>query len=488
MNHKYIFAIDQGTTSSRVIVFNEKCQSIHVEQEEFESIFRQPGWVEQDPEMIYEGIVKLMKKCLEKSKINKNDIVTIGITNQRETTILWDKRTGKPIHNAIVWQSKQSTVECNELIEKGYEHLFHTKTGLLPNPYFSCSKIMWIFNNIENSSKLAEEGNLLFGTIDTWLIYKLTNGKSHFTDVSNAARTLLYNIYELKWDDELLSITNIPKQILPEVKESSDNFGIVESIEEFKGIQITGVAGDQQSSLFGHGSPVGGCKSTYGTGCFVVKNVGDSITEQIPKGLLATIGWKVHGKVTYALEGSVMTAGAALRWVRDMGILKDYAEISKIIPKTNGGVYFVPAFQGLGTPYWDDDVRGMIVGISSATGRGELVRATLESIALQCSQVLDLMGDIQEIKVDGGVSKSDEMLQFQADICNCKVVRLKEKEITALGVAMLAGLYVKLFKFEDLDSMRVIETVFEPNMTQEEREEIFKVWNRAVQSARTFVH
>ena len=485
---KYIISIDQGTTSSRVIIFNEKCQSIFVEQAEFQSIYPQPGWVEQDAVMIYNDIVRLLKTSLEKTKISKEDIVAVGITNQRETSILWDKRTGKPIYNAIVWQSKQSGKESNEITEKGHEELFKKKTGLIPNPYFSASKIMWMFNNVPEAKQLADENNLMFGTIDTWIVYNLTNGKCHYTDVSNAARTLIFNIYEKQWDDELLTITNIPKNILPEVKQSSDDFGEITAIEELKGIHITGIAGDQQSSLFGHGSPVGCCKSTYGTGCFVVKNAGDAITEPIPKGLLATIGWEINGKLTYALEGSVMTAGAALRWVRDLGIFNDYSEISKLVTKTNGGVYFVPAFQGLGTPYWDDDVRGMIVGLSGATGKGEIIRATLESIALQCSQVIDLMGDINEIKVDGGVSKSDEMLQFQADICNCKVVRLKEKEITAMGVAMLAGLYVKLFNLEDLDSMREIEHVFTPQMTQEEREKIFAVWNKAVESARNFVH
>ncbi|EDR26296.1 glycerol kinase, putative [Entamoeba dispar SAW760] len=484
---KYILAIDQGTTSTRVILFDEKCQSVHTEQEEFDSIFPHPGWVEQDPEIIYTCVVNLMKRCLVNTGINKQDIAAIGITNQRETTVMWDKRTGKPIYNAIVWQSKQSGNETSYLMEKGYGELFHSKTGLVLNPYFSASKIMWIFNHVECAKALAKEGVLLFGTIDTWIIYNLTGGQSHFTDISNAARTLLFNIYEKKWDDELLVKTDIPKSILPVVKQSSDDFGIISTIQEFNGIHITGVAGDQQASLFGHGSPIGGCKSTYGTGCFVVKNIGNSIKE-IPKGLLATIGWEIDGKITYALEGSVMTAGAALKWIRDIGILKDYNEISKIVPSKNGGVYFVPAFQGLGTPYWDDDVRGIIVGLTSGTGKGELVRATLESIALQCAQVIEIMGKINEIKVDGGVSRSDCMLQFQADICNCTVVRLKEKEITAMGAAMLAGLYIHLFKEDELDSMRVIEHIFKPQMSEEERKQIFSLWNKAVESARSFVH
>ncbi|ELP83749.1 glycerol kinase, putative [Entamoeba invadens IP1] len=484
---KYILAIDQGTTSTRVILFNERCKSQYVEQREFESIFPEPGWVEQDPNMIYNDIVAMIKSLLEKSQVSKSDIAAVGITNQRETTTLWDKRDGRIIHNSIVWQSKQSTRQCDELQQKGLQTVIKEKTGLLINPYFSCSKIMWLFENVPEAKKLADEGNLYFGTIDTWIIYKLTGGKVHATDVSNAARTMLFNIYELHWDEEILDECHIPKSILPDVKSSSCDFGTITDIPELAGVKITGVAGDQQSSLYGHGAKVGGCKATYGTGCFVVKNAGKKLGE-IPKGLLGTIGWKVGDQVTYAIEGSVMTAGAALRWIRDMGILKEYNEITEILPENNGGVYFVPAFQGLGTPYWDDDVRGMIVGLTSGTTRGHLVRATLESIALQCSQVIDIMGVTSEIKVDGGVSKSDMMLQFQADICGKKVVRLKEKEITAMGVAMLAGIAVGLFKESELDEMREVERVFEPSMSHDEVQQIFLVWNKAVAAARHFVH
>ncbi|KAL7719145.1 glycerol kinase [Entamoeba marina] len=483
--NSYILSIDQGTTSSRVILFDEKCQSIHTEQKEFNSIYPSPGYVEQDAEMIYNDIVELITKCITNSQISPKHIKAIGITNQRETTVIWDKATGKPIHNAIVWQSKQSDHQCDSLQEQSHETTFHQKTGLVLNPYFSCTKIMWILDNVPNARKRAEDGELLFGTIDTWLLYNLTNGAHHHTDVSNASRTLLFNIHTKQWDTELLRITNIPYNILPSVQPSSSDFGVITDIPILSNVHVTGIAGDQQSALFGHGSPIGGCKSTYGTGGFVVKNVGTEISPT-PKGLLTTIGWEINGKMTYAVEGSVMTAGAALRWIRDLGIFTSYKEIAGMIPPDNDGVYFVPAFQGLGTPYWDDDCRGMIIGLTGGTCKGHIIRATLESIAFQCAQVIDLMGEMNEIKVDGGVSNSDFLCQFQSNLCNCKVIRLKEKEITAMGVAMLAGINIGLFDQNKLDEMRVVEKVFVPQMNDKQRSDVFEKWNKVVQTARSF--
>lgn len=488
---KYILSIDQGTTSSRAILFDRRGQIVVTAQEEVALIYPHEGWVEADPLSIWISVVNVVNECLIKANVTWSNIDSIGITNQRETTIVWEKETGKPIYNAIIWQSRQSSQICEKL--QPHEEEIHNKTGLFINPYFSASKLKFILDNIDGSRERAKKGELLFGTVDTWLIYRLTKGKVHATDTTNASRTMLYNIFELKWDDSLLELFDIPRQMLPEVKPSIDNYGIASYFSEK--IHIAAVAGDQHASLFGHTCfEPGECKNTYGTGCFMLMNTGEKPIIS-KNGLLTTIAWNIDGKITYALEGSVFIGGAVIQWLRDG--LKSISKASDsdehaLRVKDNGGVYFVPAFVGLGTPYWDDDVRGSIFGITRATTQNHIVRAALEAIAYQSKDIFDVMEkeskiSLKSLQVDGGASNSNFLMQFQSDILQINIIKPCCTESTALGVAYMAGL--KTGFFSDLDSlrkMRCIARTFSPIMSKENAAKTCKCWGIAVKSARQF--
>ena len=453
----YVLAIDQGTTSSRAIIFNKQSEVVAKSQMEFSQICPQNGWVEHNPDEIWETVYQLIKETLFKSGLQLKDICAIGITNQRETTVIWDKLTGKPIYNAIVWQSRQSQEICDKLIEDGYEELIHQKTGLVVNPYFSASKIRWILDNVPGSYERAKKGELLFGTIDTYLVWKLTEGKLHITDPSNASRTMLYNIKEMCWDEELLKIMDIPMELLPEVRSNSEIYGVATKlweIDENVDVPITSIIGDQQASLFGQCCfEIGSIKNTYGTGCFMLMN-----TKYKPvfskKGLLTTIAWNIDGKTEYALEGSVFVAGSAIQWLRDgLRMFKQSSDCEDYANRVNSseGVYVVPAFVGLGTPYWDNDARGAIFGLTRATKKEHFITATIESIAYQSKDLMEVMKEeakiqISSLGVDGGASVNDYLMQFQSNILNLKLVRPKCLETTALGAAYLAGLAVKMWR------------------------------------------
>lgn len=450
----HIMAIDQGTTSSRAIIFNDQLEIVAVAQQEIEQFFPQSGWVEHDPEEIWSSTLATCRKALEKSKLNASDIVAIGITNQRETTILWDKETGKSIHKAIVWQDRRTSDYCSRLQDAGHDPMITEKTGLLLDSYFSGTKIKWILDNVEGAREKAEAGKLLFGTVDSFLLWHLTGGKVHATDATNASRTMLFNIHDNCWDTELLELLDIPVLLLPEVKDCSADFG--QTVPEFFGesIQIGGIAGDQQAALVGQACfEPGMIKSTYGTGCFIVLNTGDQAVHSTNR-LLTTIGYRLNGKTTYALEGSIFVAGAAVQWMRDaMGLIESAAETGRLARKAdiNQDVYLVPAFTGLGAPHWDADARGAIFGITRATGPAELSKAALESVCFQTRDLLDAMrgdwGNMGEtvLRVDGGMVVSNYTMQFLADILNAPVDRPMVLETTALGAAYLAGLYKGIF-------------------------------------------
>ena len=493
---KYILSLDQGTTSSRAIIFNKKGEIIHTAQKEFTQIFPKPGWVEHNASEIWGSILSVIATVLTESDIKPNQIEGIGITNQRETAVVWDKETGVPVYNAIVWQSRQTKEICEELREKGYNDLFRSKTGLLIDAYFAGTKVKWILDNVEGTRERAENGSLLFGTIDTWLIWKLTGGKVHVTDYTNASRTLMFNIYDLKWDDELLEILSVPKSMLPEVRPSSEVYGHTVDYHFFgHQIPIAGVAGDQQAALFGQACfEAGMAKNTYGTGCFMLMNTGEKAV-QSNHGLLTTIAWGLNGKVEYALEGSIFVAGSAIQWLRDgLRMFNDAKESEKYATKVTStdGVYLVPAFVGLGTPYWDSDVRGAMFGITRGTTKEHFVRATLESLAYQTRDVLSAMEadskiELKTLRADGGAVKNNFLMQFQGDILNVPVERPVVNETTALGAAYLAGLAVGYWESqEEIAEQWSLDRSFTPSMEESEREELYNGWKKAVKATMAF--
>lgn len=490
MKKKYIMALDQGTTSSRAILFDKAGNIVATSQKEFTQFYPKPGWVEHNPMEIWGSQSGVMREVLETNSIRPDEVCAIGITNQRETTIVWDKNTGKPIYNAIVWQCRRTSYICDELEKKGYKSKIKQKTGLILDAYFSGTKIKWILDNVEGARKKAENGDLLFGTVDTWLIWNLTRGKIHVTDYSNAARTMLYNINELKWDDEILEILDIPKKMLPKVKPSSYIYAHTDkAMLAGAEIPIAGCAGDQQAALFGQTCfEEGSAKNTYGTGCFMLMNTGENIVKS-KNGLLTTIAWGVDGKVEYALEGSIFIGGSSIQWLRDeLRILYDAKQsefYAKSVENTNG-VYVVPAFAGLGAPYWDMYARGCIMGLTRGANRAHLVRATLESIAYQVKDILNAMKEdsglkLKGLKVDGGASVNDFLMQFQSDILGVNINRPKIVETTALGAAYLAGLATGFYKNkEDIKSSWIIDKEFEPNMSDSKRNILYKGWKKAV--------
>lgn len=486
---KYIMALDQGTTSSRCILFDKKGLIVTSAQKEFTQIFPKAAWVEHDPMEIWSSQISVATEAMAKVNANACDIAAIGITNQRETTVVWDKRTGVPVYNAIVWQCRRTAETCDELTEKGFDKVIRAKTGLILDAYFSGTKVKWILDNVEGARAEAEAGNLLFGNIDTWLIWNLTKGKTYVTDYSNASRTLLFNIHELTWDEEILDTLNIPKSMLPEVKPSSYVYGHTD-VNLFGGeIPIAGAAGDQQAALFGQTCYAPGtAKNTYGTGCFMLMNTGDKAIEST-QGLLTTIAWGIDGKVEYALEGSVFIAGAAIQWLRDELRMIDNAadceEYANAVEDTNG-VYVVPAFVGLGAPYWDPYARGTIVGLTRGAKKEHLIRATLEALAYQTHDVLKAMQEdsgitLTELKVDGGACMNDFLMQFQSDILNVQVDRPVVTETTALGAAYLAGLAVGYWKSKgEVAEHWAISRSFKPSMSEGKRKELLHGWHIAV--------
>ncbi len=493
---KYILALDQGTTSSRAILFDEKGSILHVAQQEFPQYFPQSGWVEHHAEEIWSSILSCIATVLSAKNIESNQIAGIGITNQRETTVVWDKHSGEPIYNAIVWQSRQTNAICEELKENGYNDLFRDKTGLLIDAYFSGTKVKWILDNVEGARQKAQAGDLLFGTIDTWLIWKLTGGKVHVTDYSNASRTLMYNIYDLKWDEEILDILDVPASMLPEVRPSSEVYGYTEEALFFgSAVPIAGAAGDQQAALFGQACfEEGMVKNTYGTGCFMLMNTGEKAVKS-ENGLLTTLAWGLHGKVTYALEGSIFVAGSAIQWLRDgLRMFRSASESEQYAARVESaeGVYVVPAFVGLGTPYWDSDVRGAVFGLTRATSKEHFVRATLESLAYQTKDVLGAMEadaniPLTKLRVDGGAVANNFLMQFQSDLLNVPVDRPVINETTALGAAYLAGLAVGFWKSPDeISEYWKLDRQFTPNMDDSHREEIYVGWKKAVAAAQAF--
>jgi len=483
---KYIIALDQGTTSSRAVLFTEQGAIKGIAQQEFQQIFPNPGWVEHNPEEIWSSQLGVLQKVIVENAIELNSIAAIGITNQRETTVIWDRKTGAPVYNAIVWQDKRTAPTCEELKTKGLTDYVRENTGLVIDSYFSGTKVKWILDHVDGVRQRAEKGELAFGTIDTWLIWKLTNGKSHVTDYSNASRTLLYNIRQLKWDEKLLQELTVPKSLLPEVKPSASLFGTwnINGVA----IPITGVAGDQQAALFGQACfEPGMAKNTYGTGCFMLMNTGSTI-QQSKNGLITTIAWGLDGKVEYALEGSVFIAGAAVQWLRDsMHIIDQSKDSEYFAMKALGSneVYVVPAFAGLGAPYWDMYARGAIFGLTRDTGKDHIIKATLESLGYQTKDILNAMQEdaglkLASLKVDGGACANNILMQFQADILGTEVERPEVIESTALGAAYLAGIQIGLWKKEDIIRNRKIQKRFVPNMDETTRATLYTGWQKAV--------
>lgn len=489
---KYIMALDLGTTSCRCIIFDKNGRICSAAQKEFTQYFPQPGWVEHDAEEIWATQTGLMYEAMSKIDITINEIAGIGITNQRETTVLWDKETGRPVHKAIVWQCRRTAGYCDELKNLGMAEFFRSKTGLVLDAYFSATKLRWLLNNVTGARERAEKGKLLFGTVDSWIIWKLTGGKVHVTDYSNASRTMLFNIHTLKWDEEILRVLKIPQQILPEVKPSSHVYGYTDSKLFGREVPIAGAGGDQQCALFGQTCfERGEVKNTYGTGGFMLMNTGTAPVNS-HNGLVTTIAWGVDDKVEYALEGSIFVAGAAVQWLRDeLGLIRDAAEsevLAKSVPDANG-CYVVPAFVGLGAPYWDQYARGAIVGLTRGVNRNHIVRATLESIAYQVNDVLMAMQEdsgmpITSLRIDGGACDNDFLMQFQADILNTSVVRPYCIETTAMGAAYLAGLAVGYWRSkEEILANHVIAAEFKPQMGQAKRESLLQGWHNAVKAA-----
>lgn len=493
---KYILSLDQGTTSSRAILFDKAGKVVHVAQKEFTQIFPKPGWVEHNANEIWGSVLAVIASVLSEANVKPEQVAGIGITNQRETTVVWDKETGAPVYNAIVWQSRQTSSICDELKEKGYNDLFREKTGLLIDAYFSGTKVKWILDNVEGARQKAEDGKLLFGTIDTWLIWKLSGERAHVTDYSNASRTLMFNIYDLKWDEELLDILGVPASMLPEVKPSSEVYANTITHHFFgQEIPIAGAAGDQQAALFGQACfEEGMAKNTYGTGCFMLMNTGEKAVKS-EHGLLTTLAWGLNGKVEYALEGSIFVAGSAIQWLRDglrmLKSAKDSEDYATKVESTDG-VYVVPAFVGLGTPYWDSDVRGAVFGLTRGTSKEHFVRATLESLAYQTKDVLSAMEadsgiELKTLRVDGGAVMNNFLMNFQSDVLNVPVERPVVNETTALGAAYLAGLAVGYWESqEEIASQWAIDRSFEPNMSEEDRDQLYDGWKKAVKAAMAF--
>lgn len=490
----YILSLDQGTTSSRAIVFDREGSIVSVSQKEFEQIYPVPGWVEHNPLEIWASQVSVATEVLAKAGLNSVDIHAIGITNQRETTIVWDKESGLPIYNAIVWQDRRTSEYCDS-IRSEHGGMIRQKTGLIIDSYFSATKVRWILENVSGARQKADEGKLLFGTVDSWLIWKLSGGATHVTDVSNASRTMLFDINTLEWDKQLLAIFDIPASMLPEVKSSSEVFGHTAGNILATKIPIAGIAGDQQAALFGQMcTKVGMVKNTYGTGCFMLMNIG-SKPAMSANNLLTTIAWKINGEVTYALEGGIFIGGAIVQWLRDeLGLIKSSAEVEELAAKVkdNGGVYIVPAFAGLGAPHWDQHARGTITGITRGTNSGHFARAALESIAYQTMDVLKSMEadagtPISELRVDGGATANNILMQFQADIMKCRVIRPQVTEVTALGAAYLAGLATGFWKdVEEISAQWKVERNFEP-VALDNYTELINGWERAIKAAKANV-
>ncbi len=486
---KFILALDSGTTSNRAILFNNSGEIEGAAQQEFEQIYPRPGWVEHDPAAIWETQYGVAREVIKQKNIKPESVSAIGITNQRETTILWNRETGKPVYNAIVWQDRMTAGICDDLKQRGLDNKFAEKTGLVLDAYFSGTKIKWILDNVKEAKELADAGKLAFGTVDTWLVWNLTGGKLHITDVSNASRTLLFNIQTLQWDDELLEIMGVPKSILPEVKQSSEVYGYTDSELFGAEIPVSGIAGDQQAALFGQMCiEEGMVKNTYGTGCFVVMNTGSKPIVS-KNNLLTTIGWQINGKTTYAIEGSIFVTGALVQWLRDeLGIIKTSAEIEELASQVpdSGGVSFVQGFVGLGAPHWDQYSTGTIIGLSRGTGKAHIARAALEAIALRTMEVIETMAkdsdiEVNELRVDGGAAVNNLLMQIQADIVNTSVVRPKVTETTALGAAYLAGLATGFWK--DIDEIKKqwqVDRKFTPQ-SSEEFKKVIANWEKAVE-------
>ncbi|MCC4324892.1 glycerol kinase GlpK [Limosilactobacillus reuteri] len=493
---QYIMAIDQGTTSSRAIIFDHDGNKVAISQQEFPQYFPQPGWVEHDPLEIWDSVQSVISNVMIKSQIKPYKIAAIGITNQRETTVIWDRHTGKPIYNAIVWQSKQTSDIAEQLIKDGYKDMIHQKTGLVIDSYFAATKIKWILDHVPGAREKAAKGDLMFGTIDTWLLWNLSGRRVHATDVTNASRTMLFNIHTLDWDQDILDLLDIPQSILPEVKPSSAIYGYTGDYH-FYGVQIpiAGIAGDQQAALFGQAAyDKGSIKNTYGTGAFIVMNTGLKPTLS-NNGLLTTIAYGLDGQTHYALEGSIFVAGSAVQWLRDGLKLFNKASESEqmaVDAKTTGGVYVVPAFTGLGAPYWDQEVRGAMFGLTRGTERGHIIRATLEAIAYQTKDVVDTMvKDTQlpltALTVNGGASRNNFMMQFQADILQTPIKRAAMEETTALGAAFLAGLAVDFW--QDQDELRKLSRIgdqFDPQMDSQKATDLYRGWQRAIAAAQFY--
>ena len=487
--NQYILSLDQGTTSSRAIIFDKQGAIIAVAQKEFTQIFPQPGWVEHDPNEIWSTQLGVAAEAISQAGLTVENIAAIGITNQRETTVVWERATGKPVYNAIVWQDRRTASFCDELKRKQLDKIIQQKTGLVIDAYFSATKVKWILDNVAGARAKADKGELCFGTIDTWLLWNLTKGQIHATDVSNASRTMLCNINTLQWDGELEKIFTIPGNMLPQIRSSSEVYGHTQNILSAKNIPIAGIAGDQQSALFGQMcTQPGMVKNTYGTGCFMLMNTGEKpVTSS--NNLLTTVAWKVNGITQYALEGSVFIAGAVVQWLRDgLGIIQKSADVETLAAKveTNDGVYVVPAFTGLGAPHWNQDARGTIVGLTRGSNASHIARAALESIAYQTMDVLKAMEansgiSIKELRVDGGATANDLLMQFQSDILNTKVLRPTITETTALGAAYLAGLAVGYWtSIEDIQQQWQIDKTFVPSMDEAKRNELTAGWQRAV--------
>jgi glycerol kinase len=489
---QYILAFDQGTTSSRAIVFNHAGEMLSVAQKEFRQIFPQPGWVEHDATEIWSSQIGVASEAIARINARPADIAAIGITNQRETTIVWDRATSQPIYHAIVWQDRRTARYCDELKAAGLEPIFQEKTGLFIDAYFSGTKLKWLLDHIPEAREKAQRGELAFGTVDSWLLWKLTSGQLHITDVTNASRTLLFNIHSQDWDDELLALLDIPRSLLPTVRDSSEIYA--HTGDEFGArIAIAGIAGDQQAATFGQAAlKAGMAKNTYGTGCFALLNTGDKPIASQHK-LLTTIGWRFRDRINYALEGSVFVAGAVVQWLRDgLGVIKTSADVEALAGSVadNGGVYFVPGFVGLGAPHWDSYARGLMIGMTRGTTCAHIARAALESIAYQSADVLDAMKQdahlqLSELRVDGGASQNDLLMQFQADILGVPVVRPKVSETTALGAAYLAGLAVGYWESEEeIMQHWQLEKRFEPTISHDQRESLLSHWQRAVERSK----
>jgi glycerol kinase len=492
---RFVLALDQGTTSSRAILFNKSGQIKSVAQKEFEQIYPNPGWVEHDPNEIWSTQIGTASEALGRAGVSASDVAAVGITNQRETTIVWDRETGEPIHNAIVWQDRRTSNICDRLKDQGHLDLFQEKTGLILDAYFSGTKIKWLLDHVDGARKRAENGELAFGTVDSWLVWNLTGGNRHVTDATNASRTLLYNIHEGEWDDELLDILDVPRSMLPDVEDSSAVYGETEVDAFGTSVPIGGIAGDQQAALFGQMCTSPGLgKNTYGTGAFMVQNTGQEAVKS-ENNLLTTIGYQLDGITYYALEGSIFVAGAVVQWLRDeLQIIRNSPEVEKLARKVddNGGAYFVPAFTGLGAPHWDQYARGTIVGLTRGVNRNHLARAAIESMAYQVADVIDAMEadsgiETRELRADGGAAANDLLLQFQSDILDIPVIRPKTLETTALGAAYLAGLAVGFWESQaEIRDQWELDKRFTPSMSQDRVETLRTGWSKAVERARAW--